>query len=229
MLNTLRGRFILSHILPLLIVIPLMGIATIYLIETQILAPSLLSELRGNALMLSRLAAREKEIWQDPTYAQQLLAQGSFRVDGRLMLMDENGILLASSDPVDAVLIGTQVDHPRYEAAGEGEIVTQLRSSQLLGDDTADALAPVISPSGELLGYIWLSFKYYSFIQQLYQLRYLLTGILFVALLMGAGLGVALAINVSAPVERVTRAVYSLANGERSEVLPQALAGQFGS
>ena len=66
MLNTLRGRFILSHILPLLIVIPLMGIAIIYLIETQILAPSLLSELRGNALMLSHLAARDKEIWQDP-------------------------------------------------------------------------------------------------------------------------------------------------------------------
>ena len=39
MLNSLRGRFILSHILPLLIVIPLMGIATIYLIEQRILYP----------------------------------------------------------------------------------------------------------------------------------------------------------------------------------------------
>lgn len=221
MLNTLRGRFILSHILPLLIVIPLMGIATIYLIETQILAPSLLSELRGNALMLSRLASHDKEIWQDPAYAQQLLAQGSFRVDGRLMLMDENGILLASSDPADANLIGTQVEHPSYDTAREDEIVTELRSSRLLGDDIADALAPVFSPSGELLGFVRLSFQYSSFIQQLYQLRYLLTGILFVALIMGAGLGVALAINVSAPVERVTKAVYSLANGERSEVLPE--------
>jgi hypothetical protein len=112
MLNTLRGRFILSHILPLLIVIPLMGIATIYLIEQQILIPSLLSELRGNALMLSRLAARDQEIWQDSAYAQQLLAQGSFRTDGRLTLMDGNGILLASSDPADADQIGTQVAHP---------------------------------------------------------------------------------------------------------------------
>jgi len=221
MLNTLRGRFILSHILPLLIVIPLMGIVTIYLIETQILAPSLLSELRSNALMLSRLAAREQEIWQDPAYAQQLLAQGNFRADGRLMLMNENGILLASSNPADANSIGTQVEHPNFEAASEGEIVTQLRSSQLLGDDVADALAPVISPSGELLGFVRLSFQYYSFIEQLYQLRYLLTGILFVALLLGAGLGAALAINVSAPVQRVTQAVYSLANGERSEVLPE--------
>ncbi len=221
MLNTLRGRFILSHILPLLIVIPLLGIATIYLIETQILAPSLLSELRGNALMLSRLAARDQEIWQDPAYAQQLLAQGAFRADGRLLLMDKNGILLASSDPADAGSLGTQVEHPSFETAREGEIVTRLRSSQFLGDDIADALAPVISPEGELLGFVHLSFHYYSFIEQLYQLRYLLTGILLVALLLGAGLGAMLAINVGAPVQQVTRAVYSLANGERSEALPE--------
>ena len=221
MLNTLRGRFILSHILPLLIVIPLMGIATIYLIETQILIPSLLSELRGNALMLSRLAARDQEIWRDPAYAQQLLAQGSFRTAGRLMLMDSNGILIASSDPTDADHIGTQVEYPSYEAAREGEIVTQLRYSQSLNDDIADALAPVISPSGEVLGFVRLSFHYYSFIEQLYQLRYLLTGILAAALLLGAGLGTTLAINVGAPVQQVTEAVYSLANGERSEALPE--------
>ena len=76
MLNTLRGRFILSHIIPLLIVMPLMGIATIYLIEQQILIPSLLSELKSNALALSRLAARDQEIWQDPAYAQKLLRAG---------------------------------------------------------------------------------------------------------------------------------------------------------
>jgi two-component system sensor histidine kinase BaeS len=221
MLNTLRGRFILSHILPLLIVIPLMGIATIYLIEKQILIPSLLSELRGNVLLLSRMAARDQEIWQDPAYAQQLLAQGSFRTQGRLWLMDSNGILLASSDPADANNIGKLVAHPSFESARGGEIAIQLRYSQEIGDDVADALAPVIRPDGQLLGFIRLSFHYYSFVDQLYQLRYLLTGILIVALLIGAGLGVALAINVGEPVQQVTDAVSSLANGERSEALPE--------
>ena len=221
MLNTLRGRFILSHILPLLIIIPLMGIATIYLIEQQILIPSLLSELRANAQMLSQLAAREQEIWNDPTYAQHLLAQGIFRTDGRLMLMDSNGILLASSDPADAGRIGTQVEHPSYGTAREGKIATQLRYSQAMGDDIADALAPVVGMDGKLLGFVRLSFRYYTFTEQLFQLRYLLTGILVVALLLGTVLGVVLAINVGAPVQQVTQAVYSLANGERSEVLPE--------
>jgi signal transduction histidine kinase len=221
MLNTLRGRFILSHILPLLIIIPLMGIATIYLIEERILLPSLLSELRGNALMLSRLAARDQEIWQDPAYARQLLEQGSFRVDGRLMVLDSNGILLASSDPTDAERVGSEMEHPGLDIARGGQVVTELHYSQALEDNMADALAPVVGPNGEILGFIRLSFHYYTFIEQIYQLRYLLTGILAAALLLGAGLGTALAINVGAPVQQVTHAVYSLANGERSEALPE--------
>lgn len=221
MLNTLRGRFILSHILPLLIVIPLLGIAAIYLIEKQILVPSLLSELEANALVLSRLAARDHEIWQDPAYARQLLNQASIRSGGRLLLLNPQGIVLAASDPADANLIGTQVEHRGYSKAQQGQVFTQLRSSQAFGDDIADALAPVIGPDGKLLGFVRLSFYYYSFIEQLYQLRYLLTGILIAALIFGTVLGIALAINVSRPVQQVTHAVYALANGESSEALPE--------
>ena len=221
MLNTLRGRFILSHILPLLIVIPLMGIAIIYLVETQFLLPSMLAELKGDALLLSRIAAQDQEIWQDPAYAQKLLSQTSFRNDGRLMLLNIDGTLIASSDPADANRIGTPVEHPGLATAMQGQIVTQLRYSQAIGDDIADALAPVISPDGQILGFIRLSYHYYSFTDQLFQLRYLLTGILIAALLLGTVLGVALAVNVGAPVEQVTDAVYALANGERSEALPE--------
>ena len=195
MLNTLRGRFIVSHILPLLIVIPLLGIATIYLTEEKILIPSLLAELKGNALALSRIAAPDKEIWQDPAYAQQLLAQGSFRADGRLMLFESDGTLLASSDPADANRIGSRVDQPGFDATRQGQVTAQLRYSQGPGDDSVDALAPVVGPDGELLGFVRLSFHYDSFTEQVYQFRYLLTGILVAASLLGTGLGTTLAIK----------------------------------
>jgi two-component system sensor histidine kinase BaeS len=221
MLNTLRGRFILSHILPLLIVIPLMGIAIIYLVETQFLLPSLLAELKGDALLLSRIASQNLEIWDDPTYAQQLLSQASFRNDGRLMLLDSNGTLIASSDPADTNLIGTSIEHPGLASAQQGQVVTQLRYSQAQGDDIADALAPVLAPDGQILGFVRLSYRYYSFTDQLFQLRYLLTGILIAALLLSTVLGVTLAVTVGAPVQQVTDAVYALANGESSEALPE--------
>lgn len=222
MFNSLRGRFILSHILPLLIVIPLVGLATIYLIEQKVLYPSLLSELNGNALILSRLAAREQAIWADPGYAERLLTQGSFHETGRLMLLDSDQILLASSDASDLARLGTRIELPGVESARQGQVVVQLGYSQVLQDDIADALAPVIGSQGELLGFVRLSYHRLTFSDQIYQMRYLLTGVLVMGLLLGAGLGIVLAINVSAPIESVTRTVYALVNGERNETLPEA-------
>jgi len=221
MLNSLRGRFILSHILPLLIVIPLMGMATIYLIEQRILVPSLLAELRGDVLQLSHLAAQDPELFKDPAYTQKIVTEGSLRKNGRVMFLDSTGKLLSSSDPADAGLVGTIIDLPDLNAALQGQVSVKLRYSQYLHDDIADALAPVKDAGGQTLGFVRLSYLYYTFTEQIYQLRYLLTGILLVSLLLGAILGTALAINVAAPVEKVTRAVYALANGEGNEALPE--------
>jgi hypothetical protein len=51
--NTLRRRLILSHVLPLLVILPLMGIALIYVLETQVL----LTSLSGQLVSQSRLVA----------------------------------------------------------------------------------------------------------------------------------------------------------------------------
>lgn len=221
MFKTLRALFLVSHVLPLLIIIPLVGIATTYLIEQQILIPSLLSELQGNALVISRMAAREQEIWDEPGYTTRLLTQGSFRENGRLMLIDSNSVLLASSEPLDANRVGTQIELPGIETARQGEVAIQLYYSPFLKDDMVDALAPVIGADGKTMGFVRLSYHRYTFADQIYLLRYLLIGVLAAGLLLGVILGIALALNVSAPVEQVTEAVYALANGERNEALPE--------
>jgi len=227
MFKTLRARFLVSHILPLLIVIPLAGIATTYIIEQQILIPSLLSELKGTASILARLAAREQEIWNDPDYAESLLMQGSFHENGRLMLLDRDGTLLASSEPSDANRVGTQINLPGMESARQGQVTAQLAYSESLNDDIADALAPVIGTTGQILGYVRLSYHRFSLSDQVYQMRYILTVILTTGLLFGAVIGAALAISVSKPVERVTHTVSMLANGERNEVLPETGAEEI--
>jgi two-component system, OmpR family, sensor histidine kinase BaeS len=221
MLRTLRRRFVLSHILPLLIVIPLMGIATISLIEKHILTPTLLTELKSNAEVLSRFAADDQEIWQDPIYARRLLSQISGPANGHLMILDSAGSLLASSDSADAELLGTKIDHPGYTSAATGDISMEISSSRNLREDRVEALAPVINQQGKLLGFIKLSYEYSSFFRQLFQLRYLLTGILVVGLILGAGLGIALAINVSKPIQEVTETIDALAKGDRGEGLQE--------
>jgi len=221
MLRTLRRRFILSHILPLLIVFPFVGVATIYVVEQQILVPSLLAELKGNALVLSRLAAQEQEIWTEPGYTTRLLTQGAFYENGRLMLLDSRQVLLASSEPSDADRIGTQVDLPSADAARRGQVVGQLIYSSALQDDIADAIAAVIGDTGEILGFVRLSYHRASLTDQIYQMRYLLGGILAVGLLLGTFIGIVLAVNVSNPITKTTQAVNDYASGVENVVLPE--------
>ena len=47
MMQKLRDRLILSHILPLLITIPLIGASLIYLLENRVILPSISRELEG--------------------------------------------------------------------------------------------------------------------------------------------------------------------------------------
>ena len=52
MFRTLRRRSIVSHVLPLLLTLPLVGIALIYGVETQVLVPGLAQELAGEAELI---------------------------------------------------------------------------------------------------------------------------------------------------------------------------------
>ena len=227
MLKNLRGRFILSHILPILVIIPVMGFAMLYLIEQKILVPSLLAELKGNALVLSNLAAHEQDIWKEPGYAAQLLTKGTFYQNGRLMLLDDKRILLASSDPADQDRIGTKIDLQGVDAALQGQVVGQLYYSKVLNDDIADAIAPVIGEDGKILGFVRLSFHRFSLVDQIYQMRYLLSGIIVAGLLFGTILGIVLAITVSAPITKVTKAIDDYAKGKEDVVLPEAGATEI--
>jgi hypothetical protein len=52
MFTTLRRRFILSHILPFLVILPLMGIVLVYVLETNLIIQNLASELQGEATLI---------------------------------------------------------------------------------------------------------------------------------------------------------------------------------
>jgi len=217
MFKTLRGRFILSHILPLLIVIPLMGIAIIYLIESRFFVPSMLSELEGDARLISRLVEKDATLWGDPNYAHELLDTTLDPSAGRLMLLDPQGVILASSDEADSERIGTILSVPEKAA----DVSVSMQYSQSLDGEIADAFAPVMGQDNELLGYIRFSYRYATFSDQLYQLRFWLSSILLASLIFGAGIGAVLAVSIGTPVERVTQAVNALANGERNDALPE--------
>jgi hypothetical protein len=73
MLNTMRRRLILGHVLPLLIIIPLMGIALTYVLETQVLLPNLTHDVMEDAELTAEIAGNQSDIWRDRAQAQSFL------------------------------------------------------------------------------------------------------------------------------------------------------------
>src|SRR5436853_7730132 len=100
-MRTLRSRLVLSHVVPFLLVIPLVGIALIYALENQVLLPGLADELRRESALITEITEEHPDIWADRAQAQALAANLAPRLTARLMFLDTSGHILASTDPAD--------------------------------------------------------------------------------------------------------------------------------
>jgi hypothetical protein len=137
MLRTLRNRPVLSHVLPLLIIIPLMGVAIIYALETQVLLPSLSKELAGEASLLAEIASSQPEIWKNPEFAQDILVQARPYLAARVMWLAPDSSVLASSDPTDVDRLGQLLETPDFTDTRPGEVVSRTNFSQRLQGEIA--------------------------------------------------------------------------------------------
>lgn len=222
MLNTLRNRLILSHILPVLFITPLMGIALIYALETRILVPNLTRALTGEAMLFAEVTRQQTDIWNNPSNAQNLLQHVSPNLRTRVMLISTDGRLLASSDPLDNEREGKIIKVPGLDLALKGEVQTRTNYySQTLQGDIIDVLAPVIDNNNQVIGMVRMSYRYATLADDFLQLRYLISGIVIFGLVLGAGLGYILALSIGNPVRRVTGAVFSLARGNQGDQLSE--------
>lgn len=221
MLKTLRNRLVLSHVLPVLIIIPLMGIVLVYVLESQFALPALARSLESDARLMARLVQDREEIWQDPQQAQQLLRNVQPENAARVTLLDADARLLASSDADDSGRLLQPVDNPNVRLAQTGQVVRRIDYSQRLQGEVIDIVVPVLNDQDQLQGMLRMTFRYTTVAEELLQLRYLIAGIVFLGLLLGGVIGFLLALSVNAPIQQVTRAVYDIARGDRQEPLPE--------
>ena len=106
MFRTLRQRLIWSQILPLLLVLPLMGVLLIYSLGDQVLIPQLAKNLLSNARLLAEISNAEFELWGDPILFESLISRVQLNSDIQVMFLDSQGTLLYSSDRRDRSLTG---------------------------------------------------------------------------------------------------------------------------
>lgn len=217
MFRTLLSRLILSHILPFLIIIPLMGLAIIYVMETQVITPTLARELKGDASLIASIASDNRVIWQDSSSASEFLNRIDTNLSARVMFLDPQGKLIASSDPSDEERIGEYLNQKGLQEAKLGNETQVINRSQSIGAEVIDVFMPVLDEDGSVLGIIRLSHEYSKIYEDFMRVRYFIAIILMVGLVMGGLIAIMLSFNIGSPIRKVTQTVNDIAMGEHKE------------
>ncbi len=208
MFRTLRNRLILSHILPALIIIPLMGAAMVYILETRLLLPTVYRNLAKEAELMAEITRNQPVFWQDRQAARLLVDGVSPYLNGKISLVTWNGHLLASSDLADNTVTNQFVELPDLTDVPQGQVI-QLKNGPL-----AEAITPVYDLHGRPVGVIRMTTRVVTVSDEIYQLRYLLGFVLLFGVLAGIGLGSYLAFGINRSIQRVTRSIQALAHGD---------------
>jgi signal transduction histidine kinase len=220
-MRTLRGRLIVSHILPLLLILPLIGLALVYIVESQILLVDLSDELAQYGALSAEYASDRPIIWSDGVEAQRFVTLFSVRSRSHVMLLDSAGNLLASSDPVPSGQLGQPMDMPYLASALAGEEQVHVNYTQNIHAEVVQVLVPVVGPGQNVVGVVRM-FEYLSDVQdQLVQLRYLIALVLGIGLVIAAVVGLLLALNLGRSLRQVTEAICGVARGREWQALPE--------
>lgn len=214
MLSTLRFRLILSHVVPLLVIIPVVGIALVYTLETRVLLVNLSRELAGQALLVAEIANDYVAMWHDPALAQAFVARTRPHLTGHVVLLTPDGLLLASSDPADAGRIGEAYESFDRAEVLRGHVRVHTTYSRQLEAEVAHVLVPVVGTDQHVMGIVRLSRRLTTVREWFLRLRHVIVQVLSVALAIGAVTGGVLAVNMERPLYQVTGAIYQLAGGK---------------
>ncbi|MCD6289248.1 MAG: HAMP domain-containing histidine kinase [Anaerolineae bacterium] len=221
-MHTLRQRLILSHMLPSLLLIPIMGIVLIYVIETRVVLANLSSELTGQAVLIAELAEDYPGVWSDAETAQAFVARIDPRVSARLMLLDRDGRLLASSDPADAPLVGSRLAVPEIAHVLSGRAQVRTTYSRHLHEEVVDVFIPVWAfDERQVVGIVRLNHRLATVHERFLRVRQTVALVSLGGLLLSALVGWTLALHLERPLERITRAIQLLASGQSLDLIPE--------
>jgi two-component system sensor histidine kinase BaeS len=214
-MHTLRTRIILSHILPLLLILLLIGVALDFVLETRILLPILSDELINEAKLFVEMTKNNLPIWDSSAAAQDYLNNLEPILDPFVMLLDSQGQLLASTDPLNTWQMGTVIEpKEQFDEALARGISIKTTFSRQLETNVVEVMVPAMAADGEVIGVVRMTYHLENVYRQFLILRYVIVGIVAVGILLGVVMAILLALNLSNALQRVTHAVQLLATGQ---------------
>ena len=220
MMRKLQTRLILSHILPVLIIIPVLGAVLFYLLETRYYFKSIADALIDQSTLIAHFTEADSSMWTDTAKASSMATRLDPAVSARLMFIDKQGHLLASTLTTDANRVGTVIAMQVVTQALQGQANWLVLYNSYLQERIVDVALPVFDADQHVIGVIRLSHDLALIEQPLVLLGLIMFSTFFVATVLAAGIGVVLARSMSAPLSRLALAVQQLNTRQSFPPLP---------
>lgn len=214
MMKTLRGQFILSHILPFLLIMPIAGLVILYLVEAQVMLTELSDDLEERAALIAEVVARQPELMADSAAAANFAREASRLIDGQVYLLDPRGNILAAvpelGDAPDAQLIARSMEVTED---------TLVDVSYTLAGHAGEAIARVTTIDEQLIGLVGVRESITGIAGSFSPLRRLILLTVIGGMLLGGAVGYLLAGRMERPISRTARAVDEIAGGKATVLL----------
>ena len=202
----LRGRLLAGHILPVLLLIPVVGLALIYLLETRVFIPALASEMIDQGLLIGRLAVDTPEVWINPPAAQLFLGSLPFQRPTAVELLAPDDTILAASRSVDRSLIGTTVK-TLPEKTSDGSPSWGITPGDLPNEQILNVLITVVTQDGHIIGLLRIFREMTDIENGLSDMRLLILLVLLAGLAISGIIAILLSESVSRPLKKLAAAI----------------------
>ncbi len=220
MLQSLRTRLALSHALPVLLFVAMLGLSLLYQLERRYFLEALATELAAQGTIIASFTRDQMTIWDNPFLAQLLLEELGERVSAKLMLVNRAGQAVAADWFDGADQVGAIIDSPVVRSALRGQLAWSVNTSFGGGEQLLDVAVPVTIPPGRVIGVIRLSHSLEEVQRRLAPLRTLVWLTLGVGAVLSLILGLFLAQWVAAPLRRLADAVVAFTPATRPDPVP---------
>jgi len=223
---TFRIRLLIGHILPILLLVPLVGLALIYLLETRLIIPTLSNEMIDQGMLVKRLTYDQPDLWGSPAKAQALLDSVDFRRPTRIGLLTPDHILLATSRPYDRELVGKHISN-LPEPNTLVDPWWAITPGDLPNEQILDVVISVKQANGQTVGLVRIYRRITDIEQSFSSMRLLVLGVLLAGLFITGVIAVFLSESVSRPLKTFTQAIANSPIEGLAPLLPEIGDSEF--
>jgi signal transduction histidine kinase len=206
MLRTLRFRLFASHILPMFLFVPLIGLLLIYLLENQVFLPMLAKEVTNEAQLIANELRGKPEAWQDHAAAEAFIRYVNLQHPLQLYLLNPAQVLLATDRQEDQKLVGSTLPG-LFEHTEEDGSRWQINESEAGDLPRLDVMVAATGDGGQALGYVRLTRRLEDLEQGLGQSRLWVFGLLLAGLMVNTLIGYESADLITRRIQRIARVI----------------------